>query len=191
MISIATVDFHSSFEHAFNEKIPVISLKQSTVEESDLIIFSGGEDINPRIYGEENRSSHFNDKRDFIELKILEESLKLNKKILGVCRGHQLINAYLGGKMVQDLFKDLNIHHGGDHILEFLTKNSTIKDHFKYVNSLHHQGVIKAGENLVPTSQFKGVLESCENDKIITVQFHPEWMRSNSFFNYIKLWRFK
>lgn len=190
MISIATADFHGSFERAFNEEIPIIELGQSTVKDSSLVIFSGGEDINPEIYGEENRSSYYNRKRDSIELKILEECLELNKKILGVCRGHQLINAYLGGKLVQDLYFDLNISHSGGHVLEFLTRKSTIQDHFKTVNSLHHQGVIVAGKNLVPTSEFKGVIESCENENIITVQFHPEFMGAKSFFNYIKLWRY-
>jgi putative glutamine amidotransferase len=189
MISIATPDFHYLFESSLNEEIPIISENESTVSDSKLIIFSGGEDINPEIYGEENRFSFFNKERDSVELKILEESLRLNKKILGVCRGHQLINAYLGGKMVQDLRKDLKINHGGKHKLKFLTKNSTIKDHFEFVNSMHHQGVIKAGKNLVPTSIHKGVLESCENENIITVQFHPEFMSASSFFNYIKLWK--
>jgi len=192
MISIATIDFHKSFERAFNEKIPVLEFEEASVEDSNLVIFSGGEDINPKIYGEENTYSFYNKKRDSIELKILEECLKLNKKILGVCRGHQLINAYLGGKLVQDLYYDLNISHGGTHKLEFLTKNSSIKDHFRFVNSMHHQGVIKAGKNLVATSEFKGVLESCENENIITTQFHPEFMQdtqAKSFFNYIKLWK--
>lgn len=194
MISIATANFHSSFEKAFKEEVPVISRNESTVDDSDLIIFSGGEDISPQIYGEKNTSSYPNPRRDAIELKILEECLKLNKKILGVCRGHQLINAYLGGKMVQDLYYDLDETHEGIHKLEFLTENSTIKDYFTFVNSLHHQGVIQAGKNLIPTSTYKGVLESCENENIITTQFHPEFMTKNvsgKFFDYIKLWKDK
>ena len=127
-----------------------------------------------------------------MELMVLKTALELNKKILGVCRGHQLINAYLGGKLVQDLKMDLNEVHGGYHELVLLTDKSLVLPYFlDGVNSMHHQGVIVPGNGLVPTSFYNGVYESCESDNIITVQFHHEFMnnqQSKNFFNQIKLW---
>ena len=192
-IVLATRPFIYSFERCFKQRIPVIYEDNSKLQDAKLVIFSGGEDINPEIHGQENTYSYFSPKRDESELEILKESLKMNKKILGVCRGHQLINAFLGGKLVQDLYHDLNITHGGGHQLIYLTQESIIRNMFFRVNSLHHQGVIIAGKGLIPTSEFKGVIESCENNNIITVQFHPEFMincpESENFFSYLKQWK--
>jgi putative glutamine amidotransferase len=193
-IAIATRDFHYAFESMFHEEIPILENNPEHFEDAKLIIFSGGQDINPEIYGQENRYSYCNLNRDSVELDFLNRALKENKKILGVCRGHQLINAYLGGDMVQDLKKDLKIQHGGGHKLVYLTQASIIKSFFDGgVNSIHHQGVIKPGKELTPTSEYLGVLESCENENIITVQFHPEFMTNSEesyrFFNYLKFWK--
>ena len=192
-IVLATKDFRWNFENAFHQTIPVLYDDIFKIREAKLIIFSGGADINPEIYNQENTYSFVDYKRDSVELKILNWALKMNKKILGVCRGHQLINAYLGGDLVQDLHKNLNVRHRGDHKLIYLTEDSLIKSLFHKVNSLHHQGVIKAGEGLIPTSEFKGVFESCESKNIITVQFHPEFMlwkpETIKFFNYIRSWK--
>ncbi len=191
-IVIATYPFKGSFESAFKQKIPIVSEGIFKIRDSKLVIFSGGEDINPEIYNQENTYSHFNQKRDNIELLILKISLNMGKKILGVCRGHQLINAYLGGELIQDLRQDLNVNHFGGHKLVYLTQQSIIKDMFPWVNSMHHQGVVKEGKGLTPTSEFKGVIESCESENIITVQFHPEFMiesLSEKFFNYLKEWK--
>lgn len=192
MISLATVPFFLSFKD-FISDLDCISEKgvinNDVYEQSSLIIFSGGEDINPQIYGEENLFSHFNTSRDRIELHILERALEDNKKILGVCRGHQLINAYLGGKLIQDL-NHSKFYHAGYHNLEILKDDSVVnKFFFDGVNSLHHQGVIKVGKGLTPTSFHNGVFESCENNLIITTQFHPEFMNdSQDFFDYIVEW---
>jgi putative glutamine amidotransferase len=191
-IVIATPPFTGSFEQAFEQKIPSLSKDISKIYESKLVIFSGGEDINPEIYGQENRHSSFNPDRDKKELEVLDLALRLNKKILGVCRGHQLINAYLGGILAQDLWQELKTWHGGGHELIFTTQDSIIKKMFKNgVNSMHHQGVIKTGGGLTSTSEFGGVIESCESENIITVQFHPEfmWFRAEKFFNFLKDWK--
>lgn len=192
-IVMATRDFHYYFETAFNQNVPILNDDMNYYDDAKLIIFSGGQDINPQIYGQENTHSFVNFARDSIELEILARSLKDGKKILGVCRGHQLVNAYLGGDMVQDLRKDLDIEHGGGHELVYTSQQSIIRHFFGHVNSIHHQGVIKAGKGLKPTTEFLGVIESCEEDKILTVQFHPEMMVKNlttrSFFAYLKLWK--
>lgn len=152
-----------------------------------LIIFSGGADISPSIYGEENIHSFPFPERDRVELPILKTALELGTKILGVCRGHQLINAYLGGRLIQDLsyLED----HDYFHNLEFMTKKSLVETFFiQGVNSLHHQGVILEGSGLEITSKHKGVIESTESENIITVQFHPEFMDARAFFQFIKEW---
>lgn len=190
--------FFSSFKHYLPELQLAYGytadgedyLYKDLVYDADLIVFSGGEDINPILYGEDNRHSYFNADRDLLELEILRMGIALGKKLLGVCRGHQLINAHLGGKLVQDLRSDLKINHPGFHKLKDIAENSFAGRYFSSgVNSLHHQGVIKAGEGLNVTSFYGGVIESTENENIITVQWHPEFMGdSYDFFENIKLW---
>ena len=161
------------------------------IEDCKLIIFTGGEDINPSIYNQKNLYSHYNPNRDNIELTILKIALELNKKLLGICRGHQLINTYLGGFLVQDIRTQLNQKHYGNHKLDVLIPDTIVTSSFKNVNSLHHQGVPVGGigKGLWATTFYNGVYESTENDDIITVQFHPEFMYdSGEFFNKIKSW---
>ena len=192
-IAVATHPFLTSFERAFNQKISVICDDMYAFDDAKLIIFTGGGDISPYIYGEDNWASYGSSVRDFVELKILDMCLKSNKKILGVCRGHQLINAYFGGKLVQDLFRGLGVSHNGHHELIYLTQESIIGKFFQNgVNSMHHQGVIEVGDGLIPTSEYEGVYESCEGENILTVQFHPESMvgkDTEEFFEYLKEWK--
>ncbi len=160
----------------------ITSYKQ--IKSNDLVIFPGGVDINPKIYGEENICSFFSTERDYFELKVLEFCIKSDIKILGICRGHQLLNAFLGGKLIQDLSL-INVKHELYHPLEEINSNII---NFDNVLSMHHQGVIIPGENLKITSWYKGVIESTENNNIITVQFHPEFMDCPEFWMKIKNW---
>lgn len=186
---------YPAFVHSFTKHFPELNLAWrgnkvdlEIVKKADLVIFSGGEDINPAIYGEENTYSYFNPKRDAIELDVLKEALKENKKILGVCRGHQLINAFLGGTLIQDLYHDLQTIHASMHSLNYIYE-SPLKEIYLEVNSLHHQGVIVPGKNLKISAEYKGVIESTESEKIISVQYHPEFMPNGSaFFEYIEEW---
>lgn len=191
------VQAYPAFFPSFKSYLPELKLagdrhyvNKQLVYDADLIIFSGGEDINPIIYGQKNKHSAYSPQRDMIELEILRMGIGLGKKLLGVCRGHQLINAHLGGDLVQDIGIELKLMHPGVHKLSEMEEDSVAKKFFfDGVNSLHHQGVIKPGEGLNITSFYGGVIESTENDKIITVQWHPEFMEdSYEFFDYIKEW---
>jgi putative glutamine amidotransferase len=184
MIGIAYPAFFTSFKHY----IPKLEMVRNNVKDFDLIIFSGGQDINPEIYNEELTFTHgFSLERDEIELNILEQALNLNKKILGVCRGHQLVNAYLGGKLYQDMFMETGADHINSHRLDF--GSTMLKLYFSYVNSLHHQAVKVVGKGLRSTSKYNGIIESTEGENIITVQWHPEFMgNSKRFFDFILEW---
>lgn len=60
----------------------------NTIEESDIVFFTGGEDVSPWVYGKkQSRLCYTNEIRDITEIKIFNEAIKLNKFILGVCRG--------------------------------------------------------------------------------------------------------
>ena len=192
-VGLAYDAFYVSFKKFFPE-LEIVRGNEN-LEDFNLIIFPGGEDINPAFYKQKvTFSTGINDERDRIELNIFRYCVYNKIKILGVCRGHQLINALLGGDLVQDItyderVKSRHIHHEARHILQDTC--GKIGEIFSNVNSLHHQGVISAGRGLKVTSSYRGIIESCEGDNIITVQFHPEFMMESSseiFFNKIRTW---
>ena len=174
------------------------------VKNFDILIFSGGEDISPGLYGEENTNSHgVNLRRDFLEVSALKEALRLGVKVIGLCRGHQLINAVLGGKLYQDITKETGISHGTGHsrtnygtwhsvhdfrptVMDYWT-NPTLAFMFPEVNSLHHQSVKIPGKGLdVILRARDGIVEATASKDmaVVSFQFHPEWMETGR--NYFK-----
>lgn len=100
----------------------------SNMEEADVVLFTGGEDINPNLYGDVlGQYTGFSDSRDRFELEAWNKATKLNKVIFGTCRGAQLSCAMAGGRLVQHL------RHPSTHRMT-LYDNSEIS-----TNSLHHQ----------------------------------------------------
>ena len=102
-----------------------------TIEEADLVVFTGGADIYPGIYNETDihpKTNYFLE-RDDAEMKAYEKALDLGKKMIGICRGHQLLSALNGAKLIQDQ------PNPGHHIM---------KTHYGteiFINSMHHQAV--------------------------------------------------
>jgi len=156
--------------------------------EADMIIFSGGEDISPSIYNEENRHSYFNPERDMYEINVYKHAISNGLPMLGICRGHQLLLALNGAKLVQDISIELGFSHPGFHKIEVEKLNSIIP---VYVNSLHHQGVlvkdIPDTFELVAYEPNTMIAEATYNETlgIFTVQFHPEILSDDTFINII------
>ena len=97
-------------------------------EKADIVVFSGGADINPALYGcKKHYSTFYNETRDTLEVECFNK-LSKNQLVLGYCRGAQLVTALNGGKLIQDVTG----HASGPH---FIT-NKEIK--FK-IESIHHQ----------------------------------------------------
>ncbi len=158
---------------------PILLDKKEHVKACDLILFTGGADINPKIYNQENIASQISEhskKRDIFEIEVLEIAKSLAKKVLAVCRGHQLVNAALGGTLVQEIgwMEPHKGHHG------LVEAKGIVGKHFEWVNSMHHQGVLLPGIGQEVTSKHGGIVESTESENIITVQFHPETMNERS-----------
>ncbi|MFV0520186.1 MAG: gamma-glutamyl-gamma-aminobutyrate hydrolase family protein [Lachnospirales bacterium] len=163
----------------------------------DLIVITGGGDIDPILYHEtidENAKKNTDlvpIKRDLFEIRIVKEGIKQNKKILGICRGMQVINIALNGTLYQDIENHLNTTHDikirTDSIL---SKN--FLDTYITVNSVHHQVIKTLGTNLIASAVSKddNYIEAIESiDKnILGVQWHMERIKEhysilNSFLN--------
>lgn len=73
------------------------------LEEADCVFFSGGEDVDPSMYGQpKHHTTYSNLHRDAVEKRIFDFAFKKGVPILGVCRGSQFLCAMSGGILVQD-----------------------------------------------------------------------------------------
>ena len=159
---------------------------------ADGILFTGSScDVSPTLYGQENQGSMCCDSElDEMELKLFQAFYKLGKPILGICRGHQLINVALGGTIIQDIStqkSDAIAHRGEsdtDNRFHTVTTQpgSAISQLFgpEFVsNTYHHQAVDQLGKGLKATAVTEdGIVEALEHASapILSVQFHPERM---------------
>ncbi len=99
------------------------------MEDADVVVLTGGEDISPELYGEKaGPHTWFSPERDAQELREYHRALELGKAIWGTCRGAQFLCAMAGGKLIQDM------SHGGSHKLHFYDGNYQCIS-----NTLHHQ----------------------------------------------------
>ena len=170
----------------FNPDIVVLDY-DTTPDDLDFVIFDGGSDVYPVMYGEQMNGSHKpHIKRDYIEHFLFHRYFQENTNYIGICRGIQFLNIMMNGTLHQDLYA-VEKGHGGNHVV--LTKHSILKGYVPSsfeVNLLHHQAVKHIGISLVPTliEPQTDVIEGIEshphsypNDKIRAVQCHPEFGR--------------
>ena len=154
----------------------------------DGLLLTGGDDMDPALFGQENRGSQGIDRaRDDAELALLKAFLGASKPVLAICRGHQVVNVWLGGDLIQDLGPNLVPFHRqdepGDRIHPVRAAEGSLL-HRLYgpifpVNSSHHQALGRLGRGLTVSARSEGgVIEAVEHDTLplISVQFHPERM---------------
>lgn len=73
------------------------------MHEADLLCFTGGADVSPELYGEENVGSYTSPQRDKEEEVIFDWAYEHDMPMVGICRGAQFLNVMNGGKMWQDV----------------------------------------------------------------------------------------
>lgn len=122
----------ASEEAAFAEMfVRAECFKASSVETADLVVFTGGEDVNPALYGKNrHESTMFHSARDEEDMLIYEKCLKLGIPMFGVCRGAQFLHVMNGGALYQDVD-----HHNGKHQMYDRRARQVIQN----VSSVHHQ----------------------------------------------------
>ncbi len=153
----------------------------------DGLILCGGNDIDPKYYGEEiNGAINIDEARDTAEVELARAFIAAGKPILGICRGSQLLNILFGGSLYQNLenaeehkpLDDKGNYRVHEVKVEFGSILFDLYGEKFSVNSAHHQAVKKLGEGLVATAFSDGIVEAFEhkNMPIMGVQFHPEKM---------------
>ena len=158
-------------------------------ESCDALLLCGGNDVDPAIYGQEiNGSVDIDYRRDGIEAELIRRYAAAGKLIFGICRGMQLINAVMGGDMIQDLPGELRKFHSHwerpDYKVHSVWSSGDSFLHRLYgdmylVNSCHHQAVgrLAPGFRAAAFSE-GGVVEAIAHETlpIRGVQWHPERM---------------
>ncbi len=157
------------------------------------LLLPGGDDVDPRHYGQENRGCEtpFTDEsRVGRDLALLRRFFEEDRPLFGICAGMQMMNIALGGTLTQDLENRTATHRkpsdapgshkarheaaveGGSLLFRITGKNSLD------INSSHHQGLDRIADPLRVTARAPdGVVEAVEAPAkkfYLGVQWHPE-----------------
>ena len=83
---------------AFLKDITIVS----SLEDADIVLFTGGEDVDPSYYGEpKHPTTYSNPVRDEREKEIFS-LIRKDQLVVGICRGSQYLCILNGGKLVQN-----------------------------------------------------------------------------------------
>ena len=157
--------------------------------ECDGLLLPGGGDIEPSLYGQARipACGEPNALRDAAEPKLLHAFLAADKPILGICRGIQVLNAFLGGTLYQDIKPLEHVPHN-DHWAKIHTVtlrrgtllSEIIGQDTLLVNSQHHQVADRPAPGLeISALSEDGFIEGLEKPDAcfcLGVQWHPEWL---------------
>ncbi len=167
-------------------------------EDFGLLVFAGGEDVNPAFYGHTSpkHMCGYNTRRDVAEKELYDIAAKYNIKMTGICRGSQFLNVMAGGVMMHHI-----TNHGVSHLM------TTIDGKDIQVTSTHHQMCMPAqhGHIMAWSSERRSTVYYGDKDEqvkytgrevesiyypkenIFAVQFHPEYMnRESAGFNWYR-----
>lgn len=164
----------------------------------DGLILHGGADLSPHSYGQAPlRPEWSGDRlRDLQEIALVHACIRHDIPILGICRGHQLINVALGGTLYQDIptqhpgaltHRDQDLYQNNHHEVIFppdseLAQQYAVREH--WINSVHHQAVHTLAPKLrvEALSKQDRIVEayrlprySPKDPFILGVQWHPEF----------------
>lgn len=161
---------------------------QSLVERADAVLLHGGGDVDPALYGQTTSSGKVYGivpEHDAVEIAIVRAAIALDKPLLAICRGMQVLNVALGGTLHQhlgDVIRDGEAHWDNYHEVE-VKFGSRVARAMSTVqpsggHSYHHQALDRVAVDLhIVANHNDGVIEAVEHRTakwIVGVQWHPE-----------------
>jgi putative glutamine amidotransferase len=167
----------------------------------DALVLQGGTDVAPESYGEAPiRPEWAGDRvRDRYETELVHAAMKLDRPVLGLCRGLQMLNVIFGGSLIQDIgtqcpgfltHRDYERYDQLHHDISIEPDSWLRRMHAGRtngrVNTVHHQAIKALGQGLqvearsVPDGLVEAVrYQRAEAEKsdpwIYAVQWHPEF----------------
>lgn len=176
------------------------NLLDEILAETSGLLLQGGADLAPETYGEQpiNADRWPGDKlRDEYELDLIDRFIKAGKPVYGICRGFQVLNAYFGGTLYQDLAtqRPESIEHRNAIKYDRVNHGITFPEGSFFeeihglssgrVNSVHHQGIKDLGTGLSAQAHCEEdrIIEAFIHDdhepgKVMGVQWHPEFFHT-------------
>lgn len=177
--------------------IPVELTRDAPIAEClarlDGVVISGGADVDPSAYGAEPHPNlgRSEPERDTWELDVIAEALRTDLPLLGICRGAQLLQVHLGGRLIQHVGRNEGDGHPrfdeprnvACHNVRFApgTLAHRLYGDEYAVNSLHHQVLAEPAAELVVSGVAPdGAIEAVEmpGRRVFAVQWHPEMLDS-------------
>lgn len=166
---------------------------EQIAETYDGFLFTGGHDVSPALYGESPAPvcGECSEARDEMEQILFHMVYEMDKPILGICRGIQLINALLGGTLYQDLptqhpseikHQQTPPYNNPIHEVEIASQtplHTLLDQSIISVNSYHHQAVKDLSPRLKAMAfSPDGLVEAAyapDKKYVWAVQWHPEF----------------
>lgn len=167
-----------------------ISIRHTaSIDDLDALIISGGDDVHPSLYGEDELpEARYDPRRDLLEQVHIEQAMNRGLPILGICRGYQLMNVVNGGQLYSDIRPMRSRTSNRGTILArkkaVIEVDSTLHELVQAeqltINSLHHQAVKMTGRGYRCVARdkdgFTQAVEHVSNSNWIGVQWHPEYL---------------
>lgn len=170
----------------------------SDLKEADIVLFTGGEDVNPALYKTRpHPSTGFNKERDKAEVSVFKK-IKPHQLALGICRGSQFLCVMNGGKLVQDCsghalwgthpitngteeYEITSTHHQMQYPYnldnkdyDILYKSSDRRSSYYEGGNIDYEMVLINGEPEIVLYHKEGM------PKCLAIQGHPEYMRPDA-----------
>lgn len=183
--------------------IPVLIYHTEVLDDPEIamkfdgLMIPGGDDVNADKYNHDTCSSGKNVDPiiDELDIRMIHAFNRQQKPILGICRGMQCLNVAFGGTLIQDIGSAFGVIQQNLHDPRKITPvlsyegvtsheitcvpNSQIYacfgEHY-LVNSYHHQCIDQVADLFHVSSYCGEIIESIEYQKMIGVQWHPEWL---------------
>jgi len=145
------------------------------MEEASIVLFTGGEDVLPDLYGKKaHRTTSYNRRRDAEEVVAFRQAQEMGKAMIGICRGAQFLCVMAGGELVQ------HQSHPGVHNITTddgrVIKTTSTHHQRQYIQKLPPDKVklLAWAEHLSPYAFGENDEDRLDEDKEVEIAYYPE-----------------